>query len=149
MREAIKRNIEIKTGFIKKLELVQKSLDRLNGECSKRVLVIDDEQEFVDMLLTYLEDKFPDANKYGISDAVKSITALKHLKPDVVILDIKMPGITGDKLIPLIPDGCKIIVTSAYADDEERQRSFPRVLAWIKKPFDLVKLNDCLALALA
>jgi DNA-binding NtrC family response regulator len=58
-----------------------------------RVLLVDDEEQFVETLAMRLE-----ARDYAVSTAFNGDQALNHLKAkdaDVVILDVLMPGLTG------------------------------------------------------
>lgn len=59
----------------------------------KKILVVDDEVDFLEMLSLRLE-----ANNYEVVTAVDGEQALEKLekeKPDAVMLDIMMPGIDG------------------------------------------------------
>lgn len=60
---------------------------------SVKVLLIDDEEEFVEVLAERLETRGFDVSKAYSADA--GITAVKEKKPDVVILDVLMPGKSG------------------------------------------------------
>jgi len=81
------------------------------------IVAIDDEVEFVTMLIDYFG-----LRGYDISVAnkgVDGIELIKQKKPDVIILDLKMPGISGDEVLALAkkihPGTCVIFVT-AYDD---------------------------------
>ena len=68
----------------------------------KRILVVDDEKENVDLLTQYLAGE-----GYAIQGASESETALhrvKAWKPHLILLDINMPGISGLELIQKIRD---------------------------------------------
>lgn len=82
-----------------------------------RIVAIDDEPEFIDMLQNYFG-----LRGYEINVAVrgaKGIEVVKEKKPDVVLMDLKMPGIDGDevlKLLKSIDPSPKIIFITAYDD---------------------------------
>ncbi|MFN3306570.1 MAG: response regulator, partial [Candidatus Kapaibacteriota bacterium] len=66
-------------------------------EKPQKVLLVDDEIEFVDTLSERLENrKFKTAVAYSGEEAIESLT--KDL-PDVIILDLKMPGIDGIEVL--------------------------------------------------
>jgi len=57
------------------------------------ILVVDDEREILDMLTDHLEDE-----GYAVSQAVDGEQALEGVRrepPDLVLLDITMPGVNG------------------------------------------------------
>jgi CheY-like chemotaxis protein len=85
----------------------------------KKILVVDDEPEFVNMIKMRLE-----ANGYEVIPAYsgkEALDTLKQAKPDVVLLDIMMPELDGlqvlrtirlkDKKIP-------IFILTAFSNDE-------------------------------
>jgi len=82
-----------------------------------RIVAIDDEVEFIQMLKDYFEPR-----EYEINCAIrgaKGIELVKEKKPDVVLIDLKMPGIDGDevlKLLKSISPSPKIIFITAYDD---------------------------------
>jgi DNA-binding response OmpR family regulator len=58
-----------------------------------KILVVDDEQSLVDLVRSYLE-----AEGYTVLEALDGITALQiasHEQPDVIVLDVMMPGLDG------------------------------------------------------
>jgi DNA-binding response OmpR family regulator len=63
----------------------------------RKVLVIDDEVDFVDMLKMRLE-----ANNYTVVTAFDGPSGLKKSEseaPDVILLDVMMPGMDGFKVL--------------------------------------------------
>ena len=82
-----------------------------------RIVAIDDEVEFLQMLLDYFEPR-----EYEINCAIrgaKGIELVKEKKPDVVLMDLKMPGIDGDEVLKLLKSlspAPKIIFITAYDD---------------------------------
>jgi CheY-like chemotaxis protein len=82
-----------------------------------RIVAIDDEVEFIDMLENYFG-----LRGYEINVAVrgaKGIEIVKDKKPDVVLIDLKMPGIDGDEVLRLLKSmepSPKVIFITAYDD---------------------------------
>ena len=58
----------------------------------KRILIIDDETKLVDLVKEWLESK-----DYKVSAAYNGLNGLE--KPDLVILDINMPGLDGFEVL--------------------------------------------------
>lgn len=82
-----------------------------------RIVAIDDEPDFIDMLQNYFGMR-----GYEINVAIrgaKGIELVKEKKPDVVLMDLKMPGIDGDEVLKLLKSldpSPKIIFITAYDD---------------------------------
>ena len=60
---------------------------------SVRVMIVDDNRDHVDTLATLL--KLAGHTTRGMYTAVDIVNEVKHFRPDVVILDIAMPGRDG------------------------------------------------------
>ena len=81
------------------------------------IVAIDDEVEFVDMLQDYFGLRGYDIN-VALRGA-KGIEIIKEKKPDIVLMDLKMPGIDGDEVLRLIKSmdpSPKVIFVTAYDD---------------------------------
>ena len=82
-----------------------------------RIVAIDDEAEFIDILQNYFS-----LREYEIHVATrgtKGIEIVKEKKPDVVLMDLKMPGIDGDEVLKLLKSmdpSPKVIFITAYDD---------------------------------
>lgn len=78
-------------------------------------------------------------------DAITCIRELPEVRPDVLVLDLRMPGMTGLEAVPEIrtasPD-TRIVVYSQYIDDRtEEELKEAGVEAWLKKDEDLSELR--------
>lgn len=61
-----------------------------------RVLVIDDEREVGDMVQDFLKDRTsPGFEVFYADNGKKGLAVLQELKPDVIVLDVKMPEMDG------------------------------------------------------
>jgi len=82
-----------------------------------RLVAIDDEVEFIDMLQNYFG-----LRGYELDVAIrgaKGIEIIKEKKPDVVMMDLKMPGIDGDEVLRTLKSmkpAPKVIFITAYDD---------------------------------
>jgi CheY-like chemotaxis protein len=63
------------------------------GRRALRVLVADDEPDTVLTLVELLREEGHDAQ--GVEDGTEVLPALREFDPDVVLLDISMPGMSG------------------------------------------------------
>jgi signal transduction histidine kinase/CheY-like chemotaxis protein len=103
------------------------TLDRLTGNRSTtRVLLVDDEE-----VTRYLVRQLLPRGVYDVREAKSGTEGLAQLlnePPDVVLLDLKMPEMTGFELLDRISDEASldavpaIVLTSAILTLDERQR---------------------------
>lgn len=111
-----------------------------------RILVVDDEINVIRLLQKFLASK-----NYAVCTAVDGRTAVekvRELKPQIVLLDILMPGMNGMDTLKEIkkfePDTVVIMVTAV--SDEELAKSSLEMGAfdYITKPINLDYLETCL-----
>jgi DNA-binding response OmpR family regulator len=80
------------------------------------VLVVDDEQDVADAYATQLEDEFIVSTAYGGQEALDEL----DVSIDVVLLDRRMPGISGDEVLATIRErGLSIRVAMVTAVDPD------------------------------
>lgn len=107
------------------------------------IVAIDDEVEFIRMLQEYFEPR-----EYEISCAIrgaKGIELVKEKKPDVLLCDLKMPGIDGDEVLKLLKSmspAPKVIFITAYDDGGKTNARLLKMGAYacLNKP--IVSLKD-------
>jgi len=91
-----------------------------------RILVVDD-HTIVRQGLRSILDLEPDFTVVGeAADAEQAVAQTERLRPDVVLLDLRMPDIDGlgvlDRLRELDPPArCKVLIVSASLDDHVEQ----------------------------
>jgi|SRR5579871_1903026 len=115
------------------------------------IAVLDDDPDF----RTYLEDALKDDGIYAIrafADPDSLYAACEQRLPDIVLLDMKMGDVKGDKvlehLLAVYPGLCVIIVTG-YPSLEDMRATFKmKVFDYISKPFSLTQLRQTLANAI-
>ncbi|OIH95387.1 response regulator transcription factor [Curtobacterium sp. MCBA15_001] len=88
---------------------------------SIRVLVVDDQAIVRDGLVTVLS-LVPDLQVVGqAADGAQAIAAVAELAPDVVLMDLRMPGVDGPTATARITEqhpGVAVLVLTTFADDE-------------------------------
>ena len=80
----------------------------------RRVLIIDDESAARLLIRQYLEgnEYFEIIGEYD--NGLEAVVAINQLEPDLVFLDIKMPGLSGLQVVQEIVHVPQIIFTTAY-----------------------------------
>jgi excisionase family DNA binding protein len=108
------------------------------------VLIVEDEEEIVDILKTFFQRQ----GGYEISTATDGITALIEVgraKPDLLILDIMIPGVDGIEVCRRIKDDSTnktvVIAISGQAETEKKILQAGADV-FMAKPLDLDKLHD-------
>jgi len=110
------------------------------------VYVCDNYGALRDLIRFSLEDD-PRIRVVGeAEDAITCVRELPEKRPDVLILDLRMPGVTGLEAIPDIrsasPD-TRIVVYSQHIDEQtQRELDEAGVEAWLRKDEDLSELRE-------
>ena len=111
-----------------------------------KVLVIDDEQGIRDLLDALLRRKGYDV--ILAANGQKGLELFRRERPDVIVLDLKMPGMDGLTVLQevrrLDPRQLVIILTGAGTPDAEQQVRALGVTEYVKKEFSLHLLGDSL-----
>jgi two-component system LytT family response regulator len=115
-----------------------------------RTLVVDDEQLARRGLKT-LVDRHPECTVVGVcADGREAIARISDLKPDLVLLDIQMPEITGFDVLERLPPGAVPVVIFVTAYDEYAVRAFEvHALDYVLKPVSQERLREALDRAVA
>lgn len=107
----------------------------------RKVLIIDDQESMCDFLKNYFLTKGYDAVSASRADA--AIAIVKEEKPDVVLLDIKMPDMDGIELLKRIKESepsTKVIMVSVALERKDEARRCGAD-AFISKPFPITYLE--------
>ena len=110
----------------------------------KTAVIIDDEEEMTHLLKIELEQA--GYNAYVAYDGEEGFRQIRKVNPDVVILDILMPGLDGFEMLRILKadDTTKdipivVLTAKVHAKDIQKGKELGASL-YIKKPFDAVKL---------
>lgn len=110
----------------------------------RKIMVVDDDVEIRDLLLVVLEDE--GYTVVGASNGQRALDLLPREQPDLIILDIMMPGLDGREVLRQIQerhgaDSPPVILMSA-AIQGSLLRDVQTAAAFITKPFDLDHFLD-------
>lgn len=113
-----------------------------------RVVVVDDEPLARDDLAQLLT-KRPDVAVVGMcANGGEAISAVRRLNPDVLLLDIRMPGLNGFHVVAQLDPACMPYVVFVTAFDRYAVEAFRvRALDYLLKPVQAHRLNEALVRA--
>ncbi len=109
----------------------------------QKVVLIDDERLARSELKRLLQE-FPDVEVIGeAANANEGIEKIEALNPDLIFLDIQMPGKTGFDMLSQLEKAPHVIFVTAY--DEYALRAFEvNALDYLMKPVEPKRLADAL-----
>ena len=116
-----------------------------------KILVIDDDQDTCDFLQDFFQQR--KCQVLTANSGEKGLSVLKKEKPDIVLLDIKMPGMNGLdvlKEIKAFDQKIKVIVVTVAAESDVRQKA--KELGaddFIKKPLNKGYLEGTVSMKVA
>jgi len=120
----------------------------MHGRDPLRVMIVDDEPHAREGLRIRLKRE-PDVLVIGeFADAESALRAIASDAPDVLFLDIEMPGTNGFALLERAPSGALPVVIFVTAYDQHAVRAFEaRALDYLLKPVEQERLRESLARA--
>ena len=112
----------------------------------KTILIIDDDVYIGDMLAEALgQEGYAVMRAYSGTEA---LLVLDSKRPDLVLLDLMLPGLSGEEILPKIKD-IPVIVLSAKADASSKVNLLlGGAQDYVTKPFDLNELMARIAVRL-
>jgi CheY-like chemotaxis protein/predicted regulator of Ras-like GTPase activity (Roadblock/LC7/MglB family) len=112
----------------------------------KRILIVDDEEDMVWSLQQNLANNTLRAEVHVARSGEQALDLLKRMTVDLVVTDIRMPGISGLTLLMEIkkhhPATAVIIMTAFPTDDFRSFASSKGAIHFLEKPFDINHLRD-------
>jgi two-component system cell cycle response regulator DivK len=119
---------------------------RIQQQQGKRILIVDDSEDMRILLEQILEEE-----SYVLQFAENGQQALesaKHFRPDLILLDMSLPGLSGWEVVPqlrLLPEFAHtpIIAVTAHVSKADQERSLALgCTAHLGKPFDIAAVLD-------
>lgn len=113
-------------------------------EMPKKILLVDDEKEFVHTLSERLLAR--DLESAVVYDGEQALDFVRKDEPDVMVLDLKMPGIDGIEVLRRVkrdhPNIEVIILTGHGSEREETLALELGAFAYLHKPVDIEILSQ-------
>ncbi len=120
---------------------------------AKMILIVEDVIDVAELMRLSLEAIGLSA--YHTYNAEQAVRFIEQQRPDLIILDIGLPEVSGWSLLHFINDwrksvGVKVLVASAYADPANRLiGKLQEVDGYLKKPFEIAELQSMVLRLLA
>jgi len=113
------------------------------GDERKKIIVVDDNVENLTALKNTLKNAY---DVFPSPSAVKMFDILKHVKPNIILLDVEMPEMNGYEAIQKLKsdDAYKevpVIFLTSMNDEESKKKGITLgAVDYIYKPFNSVSL---------
>lgn len=110
----------------------------------KKILIADDEENLRILVRTTLED--PDYQIIEAADGDEALRLIRQERPDVILLDWMMPGMTGIEVLQAVKADAAlasipVIMLTAKAQAVDRERGLQMgALDYLFKPFSPLEL---------
>lgn len=111
---------------------------------SFKILIVDDEKLARQRILRFLRESKTEATIEEAENGITAIDKIKAFSPDIVFLDIQMPGLTGfDVLQQIETRNFQLVFQTAY-DEFAIQAFEENACDYLLKPFDLERFQKTL-----
>ena len=119
---------------------------KVDFELPSKVLLVDDEREFVQTLSErLLMREMGSAVAY---DGESALSMIREDEPEVMILDLKMPGIDGIEVLRRVKQTrpeIEVIILTGHGSEEDRATCLKLgAFAYLQKPVDIDRLTETL-----
>jgi len=113
-----------------------------------RVAIVDDEAPARALLREFLSQEPGVEIVAECANGFEAVKAVAELRPDLLVLDVQMPKLTGFEVLELVGRDAAVIFATAY--DEYAVKAFEvHAVDYLLKPFGRERLSEALVLARA
>ena len=103
-----------------------------------KILIIDDDSNVTEVLKSYFENEGYDVKV--ATDGMEGLNYFKIFSPDLVLLDVMLPGLSGFEVIKQIPKTPVIFVTAKTSLNDKLAGLYLGGDDYIVKPFEILEL---------
>ena len=107
-----------------------------------KILLVDDEEKFVQTLSERMQIR--EVGSDIALDGEQALKQLKDKKPDVMVLDLKMPGMDGMEVLRRVkdayPDVQVIMLTGHGTEKDEKEARKLGAFEYLQKPVEIDEL---------
>jgi CheY-like chemotaxis protein len=119
---------------------------KFDFELPSKVLLVDDEREFVQTLSERLLMR--DMGSAVAYDGESALNMIAEDEPEVMILDLKMPGIDGIEVLRRVKESrseIEVIILTGHGSEADRETCMKLgAFAYLQKPVDIEVLSETL-----
>jgi len=113
---------------------------------SIKALIIDDERLGRDVVRHMLSDHHDIEIIEECSNGKEALRLIRQSNPDLIFLDIKMPGMDGMELAECLDEACRPIIVFVTAYNEFAIQAFEQnAIDYLLKPFDQERFDQMIA----
>jgi CheY-like chemotaxis protein/cytidylate kinase len=147
MKEKIK-NIVSSVPGVKDIEVIMGPNVRIPSrydelQASPRFLLVDDEKEYVQTLSDRLQTR--DLQSAIAYDGEEALSYIEKDEPDVMVLDLKMPGVDGMEVLRKVKKErphVEVIILTGHGSEQDRTSAMELgAFAYLEKPVDIEVLS--------
>ncbi len=117
---------------------------KLDFSMPSKVLLVDDEREFIQTLSERLLMR--DMGSAVAYDGESALNLIREDEPDVIIVDLKMPGIDGLEVLQKVKatrPQIEVIILTGHGNEEDRKLCMDLgAFAYLQKPLDITVLSE-------
>ena len=112
------------------------------GNLSKRILVVDDDQGILDSFEVLLGEQY---HLLKAENGFEALHILESDSPQLMFLDIKMPGLNGMDVLKKLKKDQKrvdvVVITAGSQEGMEEEARSLGVIDYLKKPLDIFEIE--------
>ena len=111
-----------------------------------RILLVDDESNARTRLRRLLQNEERVEIIGEASDGLEAVAEIERLRPDLIFLDVQMPGLDGFEVLRALPAGLpKPLIIFATGFHEHAMAAFDaNAIAYLLKPIETERLREML-----
>jgi len=113
-------------------------------EAHPRFLLVDDEKEYIQTLSDRLQTR--DLNSTLAYDGEEALSQIEKDEPDVMVLDLKMPGVDGMEVLRKVKKErphVEVIILTGHGSEQDRKSAMELgAFAYLEKPVDIEILTQ-------
>jgi two-component system, OmpR family, alkaline phosphatase synthesis response regulator PhoP len=116
---------------------------------NEKVLIIDDEEKILNLVTSYLEKEGFDV--FTAMDGLTGLSLARDINPDIIVLDIMLPGMDGIELLSQLRRDSNVYVIMLSAKTEETDKVIGLSIGaddYVTKPFSPRELTARIKAAL-
>ncbi|MBU0465781.1 MAG: response regulator [Proteobacteria bacterium] len=119
---------------------------KCNVEVPLKILLVDDEKEFVQTLSERLQMR--DMGTAVVYDGNSALDQVQRDEPEVMIIDLKMPGLDGMELLKRVKHThpqIQVIVVTGHGSEQDKKKCMDLgAFSYMQKPVDIDLLSESL-----